>query len=345
MKAPVRIWFINTETAIYTSVSEDKERFEVVSGPEQADIIAFDDHGPQFIRESIEFKKWPEKCVSLTSDDRPSYFLPGCYSSNTKGLLTGKRTKTIPYMWMQRGGPNLFVKPAGYGNYRYLYAFKGGSTSWLRKRLFKFYQNSVQREDVCIVNSDHYYHWSIDSSYLPEKALLQQEYGDLLKQSLFFLCPRGAGSSSIRLFEVMQAGRVPVIISDNWIPIEGFGWNDFSIRIREKDISKIDGIIRANEINGERLGKKAREIYTDFFAPGPDLVLLANSLIDIQNNRNERKEKLIRFVFPVIEAFKFLKQKGYKLLKFMILKFFLISGRKFSYALNRPIEEQLQKKG
>ena len=246
-------------------------------------------------------------------------------------------------MWMQRGGPNLFIKPISDSNYRYLYAFRGGATSWLRKRLIKFYLKNKPPDDVLIVNSNHYNHWRIDAAYGDEKALLQQEYAGLLDQSLFFLCPRGAGSSSIRLFEVMQAGRVPVILADDWIPIENFNWDEFSIRIREKDISKIDRIIRANAANGERLGKKAQQVYNDYFAPGPDIILLANALRAIQKDRNERKEKLIRFVFPVVEFFKALQQKGYKLLKFAVLKVYFILGREFAYPLTQPIEKQLKK--
>jgi len=136
---------------------------------------------------------------------------------------------------------------------------------------------------------------------------------------------------------------VPVIISDKWIPVENFAWHEFSIRIPEKDISKIDEIIRSNKINAERLGAKALQVYNNFFAPGPDLLLLANGLRYIQNNRNENKEKLIRLLFPLIEGFKYAQQQVYKMIKYLVLKLFYLTGRKFPYSLNRPIEEQLQK--
>ena len=49
------------------------------------------------------------------------------------------------------------------------------------------------------------------------------------------ICPRGWGSSSIRLFEVMEMGRVPVIISDAWVN-EAPKWADFSVRVSEADV-------------------------------------------------------------------------------------------------------------
>ena len=35
----------------------------------------------------------------------------------------------------------------------------------------------------------------------------------MLRQSKFVICPRGVGTSSIRLFECLRAGRVPIIVA------------------------------------------------------------------------------------------------------------------------------------
>ena len=53
------------------------------------------------------------------------------------------------------------------------------------------------------------------------------------------LCPRGEGTSSIRLFESLRMGRPPVIISDQWVPPEGPAWDTFSVRIPERRIHTI----------------------------------------------------------------------------------------------------------
>lgn len=44
------------------------------------------------------------------------------------------------------------------------------------------------------------------------------EFGALLQQSLFALCPSGTGPNSIRLWEAIGAGAIPVILSDHFIP-------------------------------------------------------------------------------------------------------------------------------
>ena len=59
---------------------------------------------------------------------------------------------------------------------------------------------------------------------------------DFIRRTRFVLCPRGQGVSSIRLFEVMKSGRVPVIISDAFVPpaLQGrTGWTDAAIFVRE----------------------------------------------------------------------------------------------------------------
>ena len=340
LKYPISIWFINTGTSVYIDIANDHKYFNLVNKPEQADIIVFENDDPAFIRANPLFKKCPEKCVAVTWGDLPSYFLPGCYSSNSKGILSYGRAQTITYMRSEREAVNPYVKKADSG-YDYLYAFRGGATSWVRKKLFK---NKPVHNDVLIEDSNNYNHWSAVDSFLQVKPTLQQEYATLINKSLFFLCPRGAGSGSIRLFEVMKSGRVPVIISDKWIPIEKFDWDEFSLRIAEKDILNIDNIIRQREPDGEKMGEKALEVYNNYFAPGPDLAILADALISIQNNRSEFKERIIRSVFPLLENSRQIKRKGYNLLKFSILKIYSLTGRQFPYSLNRSIEDQLSNK-
>jgi hypothetical protein len=45
-----------------------------------------------------------------------------------------------------------------------------------------------------------------------------EEFRDALRNSLFALCPSGSGPNSIRLWESIGAGAIPVILSENWVP-------------------------------------------------------------------------------------------------------------------------------
>ena len=63
----------------------------------------------------------------------------------------------------------------------------------------------------------------------------QKEYKEILSKSIFSLCPSGTGPNTIRFWESLAAGAIPIIISDNfWLPeIKELNWEKCSIRIKE----------------------------------------------------------------------------------------------------------------
>lgn len=81
------------------------------------------------------------------------------------------------------------------------------------------------------------------------------------------LCPRGDGTSSIRLYEALAVGAVPVIIADDWVPPAGPAWEECSIRWPE---GRIDGLTQMLEDrNGDwpRLSAEARRVHEEYFSP------------------------------------------------------------------------------
>ena len=86
-----------------------------------------------------------------------------------------------------------------------------------------------------------------------------------LDRSSFFV--RGAGTSSIRLFEMLEAGIAPVIISDDWIPPHGPRWDEFALRMPERDVGRVYEIVKSHEGEfGERGARRPDEL-TKVFAP------------------------------------------------------------------------------
>lgn len=73
------------------------------------------------------------------------------------------------------------------------------------------------------------------------------EYADILGRSRFSLCPRGTGASTIRFWESLKAGAVPVLISDLMrLPsFPGFKWEVAIVRIPESDAASFPSILRA----------------------------------------------------------------------------------------------------
>ena len=92
-------------------------------------------------------------------------------------------------------------------------------------------------------------------------------YRRVMADSRFVLCPRGIGASSIRIFEVLRAGRVPVVISDAWIPPPVGDWAAFSLRVAEAEIGLIPSICLAHRDAAPRMGELGRRTFETFFAP------------------------------------------------------------------------------
>lgn len=80
----------------------------------------------------------------------------------------------------------------------------------------------------------------------------KNEYIDLLNRSRFSLCPGGVGPSSIRFYESLNAGSIPILLSDTMLlpEIKDLDWNDCIIKIPESDYKDLREII--NNITPEK---------------------------------------------------------------------------------------------
>jgi len=74
---------------------------------------------------------------------------------------------------------------------------------------------------------------------------LLNEYLKTLARTRFSLCPRGTGASTIRFWESLRAGAIPVLLSDAMRLPEGFDWNRCVIKIPEKDVNDTAKVIKS----------------------------------------------------------------------------------------------------
>lgn len=129
-----------------------------------------------------------------------------------------------------------------------LYSFIGLESHPIRKKIFAL----PRRPDV-IIKKRGYWHFYLRSEELvllrwsARREQEKREFQDVLARSRFSLCPRGTGPSTIRFWESLQAGAIPVLIADAMaLPeIEGINWDDCIIRVPEQNASLVDSIIRA----------------------------------------------------------------------------------------------------
>jgi hypothetical protein len=81
-------------------------------------------------------------------------------------------------------------------------------------------------------------------------------YNTLLSQSLFSLCPGGAGPNTLRLWESLGIGSIPVVLSDRFefpdistAKKTHIKWSDAVVMMPENNISQLDDLLRSFSLN------------------------------------------------------------------------------------------------
>jgi hypothetical protein len=236
------------------SESASIDRFgihEIVSDISDADLVLFVYSGRPDLKDITAhslYREHADKACVFHIGDRLIPFVPGVFTSLERRYHFQGRTFAgfYPRAWELADLP---WTPDG-GARRYLYSFVG--------RL------DTHRCRQALARLDH-----------PRGLVLGTEAGApsretfvrCLVDSQFVLCPRGYGASSLRLFEALQMGRVPVIMSDQWVPPTGPQWDTFSLRIPESRASLIPALLEAQEPFAARMGALARRAWEEWFAP------------------------------------------------------------------------------
>lgn len=238
----------------------------LTNDPSQAELILLAGsfgRDPALLLQHPLYYRYPGRCAVYTEDDNYLPLAPGVYCSAQVDAHS-QAGRTFSYSYISRDGQysNPFVaSPETPPGKSLLFSFQGGSTSLLRKRLFNV---SFNRPDVLIENTSSYFHWDLNQ---PGRESRQQRYAETLASSHFVLCPRGAGTGSIRLFEVMSAGIAPVLISDAYLLPPGPAWDDFLLRIPEKDIARLPELLEPHIPSSPDRGRKAQQAWLEHFSP------------------------------------------------------------------------------
>lgn len=140
---------------------------------------------------------------------------------------------------------------------KYLFSFIGSVNTHNTRRQI------VDRYPTCF---DSKKHWGLDKG-LPEE--FKRNYIEMIGDSKFSICPRGTGISSVRLFESMAMGTIPVIIADNYDPplSNELNWNEFSVVVAENQIHKINEILNEySEDDIKKMSINVLDIYNTYFS-------------------------------------------------------------------------------
>lgn len=246
----------------FLSANSGDSSIEYCDSPDVADLIVIfeqwsfklTDYGRMLLSHAF-FVAYAEKILVVNYDDTVGVgFLPGCYVSLRRSKYDATRYRSVSYPKIYN--EVLTSKVESNTEPDYLYWFRGSPLSHpVRARIFEALEESPLGLLVENTSTFHSHSEGDKKSYLDE-----------LYNCHFALCPRGWSPNSYRLYEAMQMGRCPVIISDEWVESIGPDWSSCSIRIPESEIAKIDEILSARKIDAARLGRNARQEWEAHFS-------------------------------------------------------------------------------
>ena len=173
------------------------------------------------------FKHLPGRCFVYDERDMPWCALPGLYVSMPSRSFDTRYQRAAPYAWLS----DRELRSRRTTEPTLLFSFVGSTTHKVRSEILRLQHPRARLEDT-----GHFVFYDRSS---PDYGSRRKFFLDTLSQSKFVLCPRGHGSSSIRLFETIAAGRVPVVISDSWHPPAGLAWQGFCLFVPECEVREI----------------------------------------------------------------------------------------------------------
>lgn len=279
----------------------DEAQHTLVDQPEDAEMVLLCGNATgaeqmKRLKSHPAWRRYPNKCAVYCDDDVYLPLLPGVYSSPHKGYSTASgRVRCYSYIVRHVKKGNPFVARLSPDRARdMLFSFQGSTTSMVRKRLYKA---EFRRADVLIEDTTHHTNWVPSAN----SERQQRAYVEITSRSHFVLCPRGGGTGSLRLFEVMQMGAVPVLLADDYVLPEGPDWDSFLVRVPEKEIDRLPSILEPLVPESVRRGALAAAAWQQWFSTEKEFNEIVNRAhAALASSRTS--ENLFRTLWPLLRG-------------------------------------------
>jgi hypothetical protein len=236
-------------------------RHSVVDDPAEADIILFldahqllHDWRMHTLRTHAYVRHFPQKVFVYDERDEPRDLLPGAYVCMPRGRFNSRRHRAVGYYKLKTD-----TRSARDAKPDLLFSFQGRNTGGVRTDVLALRCARSLVQDT----SQH----DFFDDGLGDASGIRDDYRVVMGRSKFVLCPRGAGTSSFRLFEALACGRVPVILSDDWVAPSGIDWASCAVRIAEGDVEAVPRRLEAIEKSWPTMSAAAAAAYDEWFGP------------------------------------------------------------------------------
>lgn len=176
-------------------------------------------------------------------------------------------------------------------NRKIIASFRGAprlNSCKIRKELFKLNDN----QKFIYLNSGEFEFEFLNNNMIVRKSKDKYSYLNLLYKSIFSICIKGCGTAlSYRLIEILNAGSIPVIISDNYpLPFSSvINWDEICIVIKENNVNNINEILLEkshNSIQLQKMQNKIKEIYLIYFSSFETMIQKSLDIFE-KNQKNQ----------------------------------------------------------
>jgi hypothetical protein len=222
-------------------------------------------------------RQWAPKLYVINYDDTVGTgFLPGCYVSVPQSCYDPQWHRACAY-------PKTYNECLDSTDLKnsfdpqFLFSFAGTLRSHpLRAALYEKLSGHPEGNVI-----------DVDTEFHSHDKHEKKKYIESILNSRFVLCPRGHSPSTYRLFEVMQSGQCPVIISDEWVPVDGISWGECSVRVPEDQVETVPDLLRGYANQAEAMGKLASEAWMKHFSVDRKNRFYLDSILALAKSRSQ----------------------------------------------------------
>ena len=276
----------NYERILWAAEHDKIGKHHLAADSETADFVLFVESRCAYhfdIFASSLYKRAENRCFVFDGSDNSIPRIPGIYMG-IPANLHGCRAYQYGF-YIRTFDNGVLNECAPHVRCKYLFSFVGNV-------------GTAPRVRGAVMNLPSQRAFLMDSSSGQSDG--DSEYARIIEESKFVICPRGLGPSTWRVFETMRAGRVPVVVSDQWYPPRGPRWEEFALIIGEKQIDEIPDRLAEVERLAEDMGRKAYEEWKLNFSLSTAFNWIGDTLEMIQGSRESCRAVIHRT--PLKEA-------------------------------------------
>jgi hypothetical protein len=271
---------LSARLAELTAVSRSDEHYFEFEDIHNADAFLILTHGLE-ADQILDLRYHPlviqHPCKSFLWCDRddPIPILPGLFAGLPTNRMDQRLHRTGFYLSRSNNRIHELKSKKKLPVKQYLASFQGTLSSNIRKTLFRL---KLTSDRIMLKTVEQLWSGFIFGQGFDNSESLVNDYAELLLQTKFALCPKGNGVSSYRFFESLEAGCVPVVISDQYnSPVSNQDLPYF-LQLEERRISNLEAFVLQNEPDYETLSRNASLIYQKHFADESKIQFIGDAI-------------------------------------------------------------------